>query len=479
MLLSSGVVWRHRAWEDFRRECPGGDEALQRLVWERLDSAIAWLCSLGAEPTATETGNPLTSGARFDPRALTAVLAGGAEVRLADPAGDVPQPLLLCTGGFSASPQLVDRYIRPAAPLRLRGNRWSTRRRAPDRPRPGSGALGRARRVLRPQHAGRAVGRDGARFALPALRPLRTHLRRAGRRVLRGERRDLVGDERRRRDGPSPGRTRLLPAGCGEPLRQGARPDRRRDGGGCPGGGARSTRARCRSRRRRAPSRRCASRRRSRTRSAACAVDARGTGARSRRTAARRACGRRASTPAGSRPAATRAASRRRSCSGWPRPRTSPRRSDRGRRIDGVAGETFDTDEVFDDDYLVLLRARSAAVSDADAETIWRMLSLDRGSEVLDLACGHGRIANRLAARGARVTGLDTTPSFLERARAEARPSAWTSTTSRVTCGRCPGPRGASTASSAGSRRTGTSTTTGIGRCCARPTACCAPADAC
>ena len=125
MLLSSGVVWRHRAWEDFRRECPAGNEVLQRLVWEQLDGAIAWLCRLGAEPTATETGNPLTSGARFDTRALTAVLAGGTEVRFADPAGDVPQPLLLCTGGFSASPQLVDRYIRPAAPLRLRGNRWS------------------------------------------------------------------------------------------------------------------------------------------------------------------------------------------------------------------------------------------------------------------------------------------------------------------------------------------------------------------
>lgn len=33
---------------------------------------------------------------------------------------------------------------------------------------------------------------------------------------------------------------------------------------------------------------------------------------------------------------------------------------------------------------------------------------------VLDLACGHGRIANRLAARGAEVAGLDVTPRFLE-----------------------------------------------------------------
>jgi len=31
--------------------------------------------------------------------------------------------------------------------------------------------------------------------------------------------------------------------------------------------------------------------------------------------------------------------------------------------------------------------------------------------------CGHGRIANALAARGCRVTGLDVTPLFLDRAR--------------------------------------------------------------
>jgi SAM-dependent methyltransferase len=39
---------------------------------------------------------------------------------------------------------------------------------------------------------------------------------------------------------------------------------------------------------------------------------------------------------------------------------------------------------------------------------------------VLDLACGHGRIANRLVARGAEVTGLDVTPRFLELAREDA-----------------------------------------------------------
>src|SRR5205085_2933048 len=75
LLLSSGVIWRHREWKTFRLECPGGDESLQRLVWERLDDAIDWLESLGAQPAWEETGNPLTTGKRFDPSHLVALLA--------------------------------------------------------------------------------------------------------------------------------------------------------------------------------------------------------------------------------------------------------------------------------------------------------------------------------------------------------------------------------------------------------------------
>ena len=41
--------------------------------------------------------------------------------------------------------------------------------------------------------------------------------------------------------------------------------------------------------------------------------------------------------------------------------------------------------------------------------------------EVLDLCCGHGRIANRLAARGVNVTGLDASEHFLAIARTDAR----------------------------------------------------------
>jgi succinate dehydrogenase/fumarate reductase flavoprotein subunit len=122
MLLSSCVIWRHTEFEAFRAECPGGDERLQRLVWERLDDAIGWLVAKGAPVVWEETGNPRTTGKRFDPAGLARALAADVELE-AD--GRVDGPLILCTGGFAASPELVARYIAPAAPLRLRANRWS------------------------------------------------------------------------------------------------------------------------------------------------------------------------------------------------------------------------------------------------------------------------------------------------------------------------------------------------------------------
>ena len=122
MLLSSCVVFRHRELDEFRAECPGGDEALQRLVWERLDEAIEWLAARGAPVVWEETGNPRTVGKRFDPRGIVDALAD--EVALGTD-GRVDGPLILCTGGFAASPELVTRYVEPAAPLRLRANPWS------------------------------------------------------------------------------------------------------------------------------------------------------------------------------------------------------------------------------------------------------------------------------------------------------------------------------------------------------------------
>ena len=85
-----------------------------------------------------------------------------------------------------------------------------------------------------------------------------------------------------------------------------------------------------------------------------------------------------------------------------------------------MSDHRFDVEEVFNEDYLYFYEPLLGEVSDADADAIWRLLELEPGSEVLDLACGHGRIASGLARRGARVTGLDATPLFLDRARAQA-----------------------------------------------------------
>jgi succinate dehydrogenase/fumarate reductase flavoprotein subunit len=100
MLLSSGVIWRHRELEAFHAECPGGDRALQTLVWEGLDEALDWLEPLEA-PAARDTGNPLTTGARFDTRRLTeALVRAAARVELSTPLARADGEVVLATGGF-------------------------------------------------------------------------------------------------------------------------------------------------------------------------------------------------------------------------------------------------------------------------------------------------------------------------------------------------------------------------------------------
>jgi hypothetical protein len=120
MLLSSCVVWRHRDWERFREECPAGDERLQRLIWERLDESLAWLESLGAEPVSRDTENPLTTGRRYDPLALTRLLGDAVgEVELETPLpSDAEPPLVLATGGFPGR-------LAGERELLLRANPWS------------------------------------------------------------------------------------------------------------------------------------------------------------------------------------------------------------------------------------------------------------------------------------------------------------------------------------------------------------------
>jgi len=120
MLLSSCVVWRHARFEDFRLDCPNGDERLQRLVWERLDESLAWLESrTGVRPLWEDTENSRTTGRRYDSRELTAALSRVAgDLRLGEPFRSEEQPLVLATGGFPV------RVTRERG-LLMRSNPWS------------------------------------------------------------------------------------------------------------------------------------------------------------------------------------------------------------------------------------------------------------------------------------------------------------------------------------------------------------------
>jgi SAM-dependent methyltransferase len=98
-------------------------------------------------------------------------------------------------------------------------------------------------------------------------------------------------------------------------------------------------------------------------------------------------------------------------------------------------GDLFDAAAMYDEDYLYFFAAPDDRGDFAEhgpvvpgagfpdetvAELTWRLLDLRPGMSVLDLACGHGELANRLAARGCRITGLDSSAVFLDRARADA-----------------------------------------------------------
>ena len=73
--------------------------------------------------------------------------------------------------------------------------------------------------------------------------------------------------------------------------------------------------------------------------------------------------------------------------------------------------------ELFDDDYLHFYAGMISERSDADAELIARLLELEPGMRVLDVPCGEGRIAGRMAQRGCEVVGVDYTVAWVELAR--------------------------------------------------------------
>ena len=64
-------------------------------------------------------------------------------------------------------------------------------------------------------------------------------------------------------------------------------------------------------------------------------------------------------------------------------------------------------------------QARLKSASE-EAEQVLKLLGLPDGAAILDLGCGVGRHSLEFARRGMRVTGVDRTEGYLERARAES-----------------------------------------------------------
>jgi SAM-dependent methyltransferase len=79
----------------------------------------------------------------------------------------------------------------------------------------------------------------------------------------------------------------------------------------------------------------------------------------------------------------------------------------------------FDVEGTFDENYLYFYEEMLTPERDA-AEVAQIAELLGDRKDILDCPCGHGRIANGLAERGYRVTGLDQSELFLARAREDA-----------------------------------------------------------
>jgi SAM-dependent methyltransferase len=78
-------------------------------------------------------------------------------------------------------------------------------------------------------------------------------------------------------------------------------------------------------------------------------------------------------------------------------------------------------EEFFDEEYFRIYAGRLTEERTArEVDGIVTLLDLPPGSAILDLCCGHGRIAIPLAERGYRVTGQDLSEVFLRRARVDA-----------------------------------------------------------
>jgi SAM-dependent methyltransferase len=80
-------------------------------------------------------------------------------------------------------------------------------------------------------------------------------------------------------------------------------------------------------------------------------------------------------------------------------------------------GEASWWQSFYDREYIRLWGgALNATRDDVEAAGLWDLLELAPGKRVLDAPCGYGRLARRLAERGAVVVGVDQAADQLERA---------------------------------------------------------------
>jgi succinate dehydrogenase/fumarate reductase flavoprotein subunit len=66
-IFSSGYVWSYRDLQTFRRQVPGGEISLQRLILQRLEPSIEWLEERSLPALSRETGNRLRTVRRGVP----------------------------------------------------------------------------------------------------------------------------------------------------------------------------------------------------------------------------------------------------------------------------------------------------------------------------------------------------------------------------------------------------------------------------
>lgn len=79
------------------------------------------------------------------------------------------------------------------------------------------------------------------------------------------------------------------------------------------------------------------------------------------------------------------------------------------------------TRSFFRDEIFTPGSAEAEGAAPAEVAFLWKALGLKKGSRVLDIPCGTGRHAIRLAKKGASVLGVDITESYLRVARRAAK----------------------------------------------------------